>query len=592
MTAQRQGVIRAVTGFLACAAVAGLAGVSLAWSAPRDEPSTGYRAYLDPGAGLESIVVMPTDGAADQYVTASSAVSGFLGGLTGIPDQFLAAEVASAANELGALEDQEVLRSMSAKVDADGQVVTTFSAYLLASTGLLKVAETSSNGFALAYSPPIVDLPAEPVVGSTWSGAGSVNGIAEYESESRVEASDDEGCIDIVTALSIRLEGSDLFASNTRSTWCLGRGSTRSTDTDSGQVVLVVDPPGALPLADALPPGMPGYPAPAPLPFLSPSVLQPAVVAGDLLAMVNASSEDVLAIPMQPPAAVPGDDPPETLAVAWMQHPDGDILGATGDGQDLYLTTTRRAVISIDRAGRLRWTARTPDVAAGAPAIVGDSIVVATLDGSVHAYDAKTGAPRWTRTMGDAVVAAPVSSGGHVVVADIAGQVRSLTASGDVAWSVETAAVTDPLTALADGSVLVGDADGYGHVIAPTGVIEWTAVLAGSLRGPAQQAGDVVVLPTTAGLQGLARSSGDERWRDEAWDAASVWGDVSGRPSVLATMGGRLARVGADGSIAPLATDLLEPSADAVTELQVIGIDGTFLLLTDRGTLLPWPEDS
>lgn len=566
---------------------------AFAWVAPHEAAPTGFRAYLGAGLGPQVLDVTPADLAMGGPITSSSSQSGFLSSISGIPSQTVAATVLSAADSLGITDTAHVLRAMSSSVTDEGPISSNFYVALVDDAGLLKVAEMGSGGFTLWYSPPAVELPADVSVGSTWVGEGSVNDIARYEIEGSIEHGDTDDCIVALTTTALIIEGADPIETKLRSTWCLGKGSTKSVNVDTGRAVEVLTQIPVERLADVSPPSTPTYTAPTSLPFLSPTVLLKADVAGDVLVMTNSSSEDVVAITLTPPPVDPDDPdtaPPDlsVLRVAWMQHPGGEILGLTGDGQNSYLTSTTRAVMSFDRAGGLRWNSTTPDVSGGSPAVFGDLVVVATLDGSVFAFDRGTGAEKWSRTMSDAVVSDPVVSGSNVVVADIAGQISAFNASGETVWTAGAAAVTRPLTAFSDGSVLVGDDGGTLSLVAANGSEVWSSSLAGEIVGSARVTSGVVVVPTKAGLQGFDLVDGRERWRKEAWANAQVWTIGDG---VAVTQGDRLASLSADGTLTPEQT-VVEPDGDSVTDMQVVEIAGLFSVLTSGGGLLPWPGDA
>lgn len=362
-----------VTGLGACLGVAALAVGAFAWVTPRDEPPAGFRAYLDLSDAPVVLDVSPAELAKRGPITATSSLSGFLSGLSGIPDQLLAASVASAADEFGGADAVQVVRSMAASVRDDGSTASTFSAGLVTDDGLVKVAEIGSSGLALWYSPPQVELPADLTIGHAWSGNGSVNGIAAYEYEGRIEAANEEGCINTATTSRLIIEGSDPFESNLRTTWCLGRGSTASVDTDTGLTVSLASAPIVSILAASAPP-TPRFVSAAALPFLSPTVSLPAVIAGDVLVLANSSSQDLVAVQLVAPtgaAETADDEQSGVLPIAWLQHPGGEILGVTGDGQNVYVTSTTRTVTSFNRAGGLRWSMATSDVAGGTPAVLG-----------------------------------------------------------------------------------------------------------------------------------------------------------------------------------------------------------------------------
>ncbi len=566
---------------------------AFAWAAPQDAVPTGFRAYLASDLGPQVLGVTPADLATSGPITSSSSRSGFLSAISGIPSQTVAATVLSEADALGGIDTLQLLRAMSSSVTTEGSTSSNFYVAIVDNSGLLKAAEMGSGGFTLWYSPPVVELPADITVGSSWSGTGRVNDIATYEFDGVIEAASTEDCIVTATTSKLIIEGSEPIVTTLRTTWCEGRGSTLSVNVDTGRTVTVLERIPPTRLTDAMPPSTPTYVAPASLPFLSPSVLLTAAVSGDVLVMANSSSEDVVAVTLTAPPVDtedPAAEPPDlsVLRVSWMQHPGGEVLGLSSDGQDSYVTTTMRSVMSFDRAGGLRWRSMTSDVAAGAPVVIGDVVVVATLDGSVVAFDRATGAERWSRTMSDAVVADPVSSASAIVVGDIAGRISAFTTAGEEVWTTDLAAVTRPMTAFADGTVLVGDDAGALHLLGDGGAEKWSGVLAGPIVGPAHLAGGAVLVPTKSALQGFDPVDGDELWRSDEWSDAHLWATSAG---LAVTAGDRIGRVDARGPSSP-AQVVVEPDGDAVTEMQLVEIAGRSSILTSGGALVPWPGTS
>ena len=572
-----------IAGFGGSVAVALLAAAAFAAAAPREDVPTGFRAYLDAADVPVLLATTPAAEAGGGLITATTATSGYLKGVSGIPSDVLVGAVASAADGLAGAGQIEVIRSMSASIRDDGSTASTFGASLVNDDGVFTVAQITSSGVALWYSPPLLELPAELAVGATWSATGLVNQIADYEYSGRIEESDEPDCIVTATTTRITLEGSDPILSRLRNTWCIGRGSTFSVDVDSGRAVSVTDSSVPNP-TDASPPRTPLYREPLALPFLSPDVVQRALLVGDDLVVVNSSTQDVIAVPLSPPVIEMGERA-STLSIAWMQHPGGAVLGAASDGQNLYLTSASRRVTSLNRAGGLRWSVTTSDVASGSPVLLDRVVVFATLDGSVVALDRATGRVRWTQTMSDAVVVSPVALGNIVVVADIAGRVVALDGEGAQAWAASAAAVTSPMSAIND-AVLVGDTAGDAYLFSHDGAQIWSVGIAGPISGTAEVAGGVIVVPTKNGLQGLDLGTGESRWFTAEWPFASV---AVVDDAVWATQRDRVATFDPGGLVSVVATGLVEPDGDPVRATQIV--PGPYLI-TSHGALLPWPGGS
>lgn len=568
MLSNRRWTKALAAGVTVVLTILGFAALSAA--VPRPPERVGYLAYLNADAGPEIVRVTPDEGTGP--ITASSAESGLLGALSGIPSVTLTAAIAELAAPYG--DGISVLRSMNASASTDGARSAGLTVYFMSDEGLLKAGERGSSGVDLWFDPPVVELPADLTPGVTWVGEGDVSGVATYSVEGTVEADTDPECIRTVVATTLAIDGDVLDSTTVANTWCLGRGSVRAENLTTDTRFAVSDDPTAPPLTRSPQPIAPQ--SLGALPFLAPRVLLPPALVGDALMMVNSASEDLLAA-----GTVPDDA--GTLPVAWLQHPGGDILGLAGDGDSVYVTSTRRMVTAFDRAGRLRWFAPTADVSAGAPVVAGDTVVVALLDGSVVGLSAMDGRVRWQWRSGDSIATSPVHAGDLVVVADIAGEVTALTPDGAVAWSASSGPLPDPVSALVDGSILVADRDGLLTHIDAVGSVAWTATSTESMTSTAQSIGSVVAVPTSQGLVGRSAADGTVVWVSPDWPNAAL-ARVEG--NVIVTSGSRVGVVDEAGSVSMVA-EVSEPDGTPAEVLRVVDISGVPVVVTLNGTMLP-----
>ncbi|MBN8735909.1 MAG: outer membrane protein assembly factor BamB [Xanthomonadales bacterium] len=183
----------------------------------------------------------------------------------------------------------------------------------------------------------------------------------------------------------------------------------------------------------------------------------------------------------------------------------GDGSGRSGvrlqptyaDGK-LYLISTDGKIEALDAAtGKTLWKQSTrvgdgiwpfkhkkpgPDARyAGGPGVLGNLLVVGTLDGHVYAMDSATGKPIWSAEVDNEVISPPAIDAGNVYVRTNSGYVYAFDAnSGERKWVYDQANVpllslrgNGPLLA-AHGVVMFGSDDG--NVVSlrgDTGAIQW-----------------------------------------------------------------------------------------------------------------------
>ena len=207
---------------------------------------------------------------------------------------------------------------------------------------------------------------------------------------------------------------------------------------------------------------------------------------------------------LQPPKPLVEFTPTVQVQKVWSTR-IGDGAGRSGvrlqpafaDGK-LYLISTDGKLEALDAAtGKTLWKQSTrvgdgiwpfrhkkpgPDARyAGGPTVLGNLLVVGTLDGHVYAMDAATGKQLWSAEVDDEVISPPAIDAGVVYVRTNSGNVYAFDSnSGERKWAYDQGNVSllslrgnGPLLA-AHGVVMFGSDDG--NVISlrsDTGAIQW-----------------------------------------------------------------------------------------------------------------------
>lgn len=207
---------------------------------------------------------------------------------------------------------------------------------------------------------------------------------------------------------------------------------------------------------------------------------------------------------IQPPRPLVEFTPSVQVQKVWSTR-IGDGAGRSGvrlqpafaDGK-LYVISTDGKIEAIDAAnGKTLWKQSTrmgdgiwpfkhkkpgPDARyAGGPSVLGNLLVVGTLDGHVYAMDAATGKQLWSADVDDEVISPPAIDAGTVYARTNSGAVYAFDAnSGERKWVYDQATV--PLLSLrgngallaAHGVVMFGSDDG--NIVSlrgDTGAIQW-----------------------------------------------------------------------------------------------------------------------
>ncbi|HEU0032157.1 MAG TPA: PQQ-binding-like beta-propeller repeat protein [Kofleriaceae bacterium] len=248
------------------------------------------------------------------------------------------------------------------------------------------------------------------------------------------------------------------------------------------------------------------------------------------------------------------------LAVRWTQTLGGHALQAApaiADGV-VFATATDLAagsaggIVALELAtGAVRWRFATTSPVRGGPAVIGDTVAIAQLDGTLLGLDARTGAIRWRDELGvgfapeaSHLFAAPTVDGIDV----LAGHQRQLVAvdrdTGHVRWSVDPVPDGENTQSLASVATAEGIVVGVFHR-ALGGVAAWdrvTGTLLWRLEGeqalavnatPVIADGTVYVVNGLTEVLALDALTGELRWQVKLDDAGFDWGNAAiGTPAI------------------------------------------------------------
>ncbi|MFF8831488.1 PQQ-binding-like beta-propeller repeat protein [Streptomyces sp. NPDC015131] len=224
--------------------------------------------------------------------------------------------------------------------------------------------------------------------------------------------------------------------------------------------------------------------------------------------------------PADHPAAVPTVPLPRPAAPATTR-----IMPPSGGARPAARQPATRHAIPA------RWTALLPGrTYYAAPVLHHGLVTVAALDGTVRAFDARTGDVAWSRKLGGRVECAPAAAGDMLVVSRADRWVCALdAATGEERWRRPTGNTAPSTPAVADGLVLLGDREGLVRALdAEGGDLQWTA-----------RTGDRAVYgaPAVAGGRVFAASWDGCLYALDAHDGTRVWeaqtgGEIHGGPVV------------------------------------------------------------
>ena len=134
----------------------------------------------------------------------------------------------------------------------------------------------------------------------------------------------------------------------------------------------------------------------------------------------------------------------------WWTHDVSSYRGVDVDDEQMYVSTSQGDVVALKRrTGAEVWRDESlKRRSLSAPAVVGEYVVVADLDGYVHWFDRATGAPAGrTKSGGDRVSNAPLSANGNLYLINDGGEILALHGSPVAARAANSGAPSEPAPA-------------------------------------------------------------------------------------------------------------------------------------------------
>jgi outer membrane protein assembly factor BamB len=583
---------------LPVAAVVGAAAIStvgVAWATSLPPLATTSTSRFLPADGSVTREALVNDAGPAVLVSEHARQRGAQA-LVSLPSTYAVAVITAAETLDIPVEQISVWRVTTRLVRDDVAADPTTAIYLDSAAGIHQIGAYGGS-FPTVYDPPLLAMPADPEVGTTWSSAGDglPGSILTYDSNGEVTAVDGD-CVTIDVSLRLDLDGGLLSQADSTEQWCSGgaavsAAATYTFESTSEDITLRVDDTLDLPSVVGDPTGAPrestadGVTGDWVLREVTTRLVDdffgPQDIGGTVGAVPVALPEDRLLVPYSsgddivsyaPGTAQDGTD----LLEQWRAHPGDGVLSVAGVGDLIVTTTTARRVVVHDAAGVQRWAGATDDLVL-APAIGTPSGAAVTvgLDGVVTAWDVRTGDVVWRADLvTDADLPAVVADHpdtGHVVLAtDRNGTLLALDPDdGMLLWETADSPL-DVLGSGPDGSVVTVSDNGRVSLLdAATGEPRWRA----RIGGFASSAHVIDDLTIVAGDRELVAfdSEGDRVWDSAAVDQAVTVGDT-----MVVLRGETLTALGVDGAV--VGTWDIDSGEAGISHRLTVGAQGVWVV--------------
>ncbi len=215
-------------------------------------------------------------------------------------------------------------------------------------------------------------------------------------------------------------------------------------------------------------------------------------------------------------------NPPNTR---WVKEDvtDGRIVAGLHLDEDVIFTgSSNNRIIAVSRStGELIWEATTENAIWSAPAKLGDTVYVTSIDRNIYALDAADGSEKWTHTLNGAGAGSAVLSadGERVYAGSFGNEIIALSAAdGSDIWKAQASDWVWGAPVEVDGILVYGDISGNVFAVdAATGSSLWQASVNESIVGDIVVDGDTILVAsgnveTQVGHITAFSTAGDELW--------------------------------------------------------------------------------
>ncbi|MCC6703619.1 MAG: PQQ-binding-like beta-propeller repeat protein [Thermomicrobiales bacterium] len=252
-------------------------------------------------------------------------------------------------------------------------------------------------------------------------------------------------------------------------------------------------------------------------------------------------------------------------------------------GDLLYTVTPEGTFNAVDAvSGEVTWSVELGAGAAGAPAVADGVALQNTLDLTIHAFDALTGAELWTFSGGGTGgMATPTITNG-TVYATTDGDTNNMYAldlrTGEVRWKIDREVGQAFISATAtDQRIYSISEDGVLHSLnSEDGSELWTYQLGGFVRTVPLLAANVVYTVDNAGfMRAISAETGHEIWSVPVVGEFSFALSLAGETVYTGTdIGNLYAITGSDSYITMINAGLVEPHDEAAEQASPVNADG------------------
>jgi serine/threonine protein kinase len=192
------------------------------------------------------------------------------------------------------------------------------------------------------------------------------------------------------------------------------------------------------------------------------------------------------------------------------------LLGvATQTGLLPRISVEATSSTQLDNSTKLLWTFESEDEIRGAPALVGDALLIGSYDNNCYAMNAASGQFIWKYPADAGVVSRPAVYEGNVYLGSIDNRLHVIALrNGKLSWTYPTDRPIHSSASIAEGHVFIGSDDGYLHAInAFTGRRAWRFEAGSPVRSTPLVQHETVYFGSENGDFFVLDLSGSLRWR-------------------------------------------------------------------------------